>query len=133
MSGLSPEQQRTLKQYVESGFLSLIEDLMKLKPRDHRLHRLPRIELDPEQARVAQHHEQRVALAPGEANLRKVDLPLHSGRGLEAYDRLGVGAGAHLAHEALGLRGATGVAGGSALLAEPHGCESRRGRSARRD
>src|SRR5207237_2896648 len=42
----------------------------RLKPRDHSLHRLPRIELDPEQARVAQHHEQRIALAPGEANLR---------------------------------------------------------------
>jgi len=53
------------------------------RPHQHR-HRLPRVELQPHQSRVAQHHQERVALTPRQPKLSEVDLRLMARRRFEA-------------------------------------------------
>src|SRR6185436_18417211 len=61
-----------------------------LEPRDEGPERLARIELEPEEPREREDHDECVALPPGKAKLRKVDLRLMARRGLEAHHGLGL-------------------------------------------
>ena len=71
---------------------------------DQRPHVLARVEPTPQQARVAEHDEQRVPHAPRKRESREVDLRLPARRRLEADDRLGRGPRSHLTDKLLQLR-----------------------------
>ena len=92
---------------------------------DHRRHRLARMELEPEQPRIADHHEERVAFAPGKSELGEVDLGLMRWRRFEPDDRLRLGARSHVRHKRPELRESTGIAGVATLREEPHRRELR--------
>lgn len=79
------------------------------------------IELEPEEARVAQHDEQSVSLTPREAELGEVCLCLVARIGIEANDLFNWCFGSHLSHEDLKLGQAPCISRQSALLEEPHG------------
>jgi hypothetical protein len=70
-------------------------------------HRLARIESQPQQPRVSQYDDQRVALAPRQAEFGDVDLTLVAGWGLEAHPRVRRRRRPHLANAVLHLRVAT--------------------------
>src|SRR5690606_20117552 len=75
-------------------------------------------------AGVAEHDDERVALAPGAAELGEVHLPLLARGRLEAVGRLGGrGAGPHTSHVVAKLRVATRVAGRLDFLQKTDGGE----------
>ena len=76
-----------------------------LEPAHQREHRLLRIEAQPQESRVPEHHHQRPALPPRELTLGEIHLRLVSGRGLEADDGLRLGPGAHDANKLFELPG----------------------------
>ena len=58
-----------------------------LQPLDQHLHRLPLVEPQPQQTRVAQHRHQRMPPPPRQFERRKVHLPLPPRRRLETHHR----------------------------------------------
>ena len=95
-----------------------------LKARQQGSHVLAREEAQPQELRVAEHHEEGVALAPRQPEVREVHLGLMARRGLEAHDGLGF-TGPDLPDVLLQLCVAARVAGSPDLLQEPHGGELR--------
>lgn len=79
---------------------------------------LPRVEVEPEQPGVAEDDQQDGALAPGQANIGKVDLGLETGWRLEAHDGLGLGPRPHPGDIIPELGDAASIAGGADLLEE---------------
>jgi hypothetical protein len=75
----------------------------------------------PQQSRVAQHHDQRIALAPGQPELRKVHLPLTARRRLEPYHGLGFRLRPDLTDIILHLGVATAVTGRLDLVEQAYG------------
>jgi hypothetical protein len=82
---------------------------------DHRERRLPRHELHVQLARVAQHDEHRVALAPRQFHLGKIELPLPPGRRLKANDRLRLLTRPDAGHIIAEARHASDIPGGPTL------------------
>ena len=87
-----------------------------LEPQHHGERRLPRDDVNAEQPRVAEHHEEGIALAPGQLQLREITLRLQARRRLEAHDRLGLGAWSHFHHVVAQLCDAAGIPSRAALL-----------------
>src|SRR5690606_440350 len=94
-----------------------------LQTREQGPHVLLRIEAEPQKSRIAEHQEERVALAPGEGELGKIDLSLCSWLRLEPDDRIGQRFRANLLDEDLELRQPARVSGGADLVEEPNGRE----------
>ena len=69
-----------------------------LQPVDQHRHRLPPVEAQPQQARVAQHYHQSVAPPPRQRERPEVHLPLTARRRLEPHRRLDRLPRSHLAH-----------------------------------
>lgn len=92
-----------------------------LEPEHHGERRLAGRELDVEQARVAQHDDQRPTLAPGQADFSELELRLHAGLCLEVDDRLRRRARADACDVLPHLRDAAVVAGRVTLREEAHG------------
>jgi hypothetical protein len=84
-------------------------------------HVLAAEETDPEEPRVAQDDQEREALAPGAAELGKVDLRLLGRRRLEADHRVRHRPRPHAAHIVPDLGVAAGVAGSLYFLQQPYG------------
>ena len=83
--------------------------------RHHRLHRLARIELEPQEPRVAEDHHQGKPFAPGKPDLGEINLRLMTRWRLEADHRLWLGSRPHAAHEHSELGQAPGIARGLTL------------------
>ncbi|HMH83726.1 MAG TPA: hypothetical protein VK531_12715 [Gemmatimonadales bacterium] len=99
-----------------------------LEPEHHGEGRLARHELDVEHARVAEDHEERKALPPGEADLGEVELGLLARRRLEAHDRLRLRPRADAGHVGLQLAVPARVPLGATLLEQADGRQRRIGR-----
>ncbi|MDB4909138.1 MAG: hypothetical protein JWO05_3922 [Gemmatimonadetes bacterium] len=82
---------------------------------------------------MAEHHDQRVALAPRQAELGEVDLRLMAGRRLEPHERLGLRPGPDAGDIVTHLGDPARVAGGADLLEQPHRGELGVGRQPGRD
>jgi hypothetical protein len=89
------------------------------QPADQGTQILPWVEAQPEQARIAEHDQQRVAHGPGEEEAREIDLSQVARRRFETQHRLCDGAGSFLAHELGQPRVPTRVACGLDLCEEP--------------
>ena len=98
-----------------------------LEPQHHGERGLTRHEFDEQHARIAEHHQQREARAPGEADLGEIELRLVAGRRLEADDRLRRRPRADARHVRFELAIAAGVARGTTLLEQPDGRQLRVG------
>jgi len=105
----------------------------RLERLDHRRHGLARIELEPEQARVAEDDEEDVASPPREAKGREVHLGLMARRRLEPHNWIDRRSGTDLTHEELQLRDAAGIASRADFVEQPHGAELRIGVEPRGD
>src|SRR5581483_2988929 len=95
------------------------------EPVHHRAHGLPGIEPEPEEARVAQHHEEGVSLPPREPEFGEVDLRLAPGGCLEADEGLRLGTGPGDRYVIADLGDATRVPRGLDLGEEAHRAERR--------
>jgi hypothetical protein len=95
-----------------------------LQPNEQGPEILARIELHPQEPRMGEHRDQRVAHAPREAAMGEVDLLLLAGLGLEPHDRLR--RGPQRADEHAELRQPTRVACHLALGEETHRAEARK-------
>jgi hypothetical protein len=104
-----------------------------LEAAEESAHVLLRVEPEPQEARVAEDDQERVALAPGERELGEVDLSLVRRRRLETHDRLLLGPWPNGAHILLQLRVSASVAARLDLLEQPHGGEVRKGVEPRLD
>ena len=98
-----------------------------LEAAEDRPHVLAIIEAHPKEARVAEHDQERIAHAPGQAHMGKVDLSLVGGRRLEAQDGLGGWTGPDRSHEVLDPGVAARISGRPYLLEEADGGELRIG------
>src|SRR6185437_780924 len=90
-----------------------------LQPPDQRRHRLPWIEVHPQQPRIPQDHQQRVPSAPRQLERAEVNLALKSRRSLEAHHRFDRRVRTHPPHVALELRVAARITGAAQLLEQP--------------
>ena len=81
-----------------------------LQPGGQHRHRLPAVEAQPQQSRMAQHHDQGVPAAPGQGEGPEVHLALTPRRCLEPYHRLDHLARAHRADVVPHTAVPTGVA-----------------------
>src|SRR6266700_919234 len=143
--GGEPEELRILKEpaagrpmIVDDHALHLVEeDLVghaaegregPLEAHHHGERSLARHEVDEEHPRVAEHHQQREARAPGQADRGEIELRLVAGRGLEANDRLRHRPRADARYVRFELAIAAGVARRTTLLEQPDGRQLRVGR-----
>ena len=90
---------------------------------NERMHILPDDEAQPQEAREAQHGEERIALPHGSLISAKIDLGLMARGGFEAHHRFRDEARAYVAHEHLQLGEAARVPVGLAFGEEPDGRE----------
>ena len=97
----------------------------RFQPPHHDRHRLALVEPEPHPPRVAQHHDQRVPLAPRQPEVREVHLALVAGRSLEPPDRLHRLLRPDPAHVALHLAVAARIARRLHLVEQPHGAQLR--------
>lgn len=93
---------------------------------------LPRIEPEPEEARVTEHDKERIPLAPRQPELGELHLRLVARRSLEAHDRLGRRARADAGDVVADRGDAARIAGGPDFLEQPHGGQLAIGREPRR-
>src|SRR5690606_6794008 len=91
----------------------------RLEPTEQGAHVLLLVEAHPKQARVAEHDQERMPLAPGEAKLGKVHLGLAARRRLEADSHLLGRLWPHLAYVVAKLRVAARIAQSPDLLQQP--------------